>query len=121
MPRRRPGDGPPDVLRNVAAPIRSDLHEPYAAVRGRRSARASAGATPGWQTAAAFGGNAASAYAGVLQASDQTENTHQATSKKLSDSAAAYDEAEADNVRAVRSVGAQLNAMSGTVAAAVNG
>ena len=110
-----------DVLRTVAAAIRSDLQELDAAVSRLQSARASASLIQGWPTATAFSGNAANASVGVMQASDQTGNAHQAASKNLTDSAATYDGAESDNQRAVRSVGAQLNAMSGTVAAAGKG
>ena len=110
-----------DVLRTVAAAIRSDLQELDAAVSRLQSARASASLIQGWPTATAFSGNAANASVGVMQASDQMGNAHQAASKNLTDSAATYDGAESDNQRAVRSVGAQLNAMSGTVAAAGKG
>lgn len=110
-----------DVLRSVAAAMRSDGQDLDAAVSRLQSAGVTASLIQGWPTATAFSGNAANASAGVMQASDQTGNAHQAASKNLTDSAATYDGAESDNQRAVGSVSAQLNAVSGTVAAAGRG
>ena len=116
-----------NVLRDVAARMRSDLRDIDEAVRrlsgvrrgGGVSIGGSGGAGAGWDTAVAFDANASSAYAGVLNASQQAGNTHQDTSRKLGDSASAYDDSEADNVRAIRgahSVGTYLNAVTGMVA-----
>ncbi len=115
-----------DVLRDVAARMRSDLRDIDEAVRRLSGARhgggvsiSGSGGAAGWDTAAAFNANASSAYAGVLRATQQAGNTHQDTSRKLADSASAYDDSEADNVRAIRgvsSVGTYLNAVTGMVA-----
>jgi uncharacterized protein YukE len=117
-----------DVLREVAGHMRADLRDLDAAVQrlgrvrqgGGISITVSGGLTARWPTAAGFDANASSACAGVMQASQQTGDAHQDTSRRLADSASTYDDHEADNLRAIRgiySVGTHLNAVTGMVAA----
>jgi hypothetical protein len=106
------------VLRAVAAAMRSGLQDLDKAVSRLQPAGATASLIRGSPTAKAFSGNAANASVLVMRAGDLTGNAHQAAAKNLTDSAATYDGAESDCQRAVGSVSAQLNALSGTVAAA---
>jgi hypothetical protein len=109
-----------DVLRAVAAAMRSDLQELDKAVRRLPPAGATS-LVQGWPIAIAFSGNAANASVLVTRASNQRGIAHLAASKNLIDTATTYDGAESDSQRAVGSVSALLNAMSGTLAAAGGG
>jgi len=118
-----------DVLRSVAVGMRSDLADLDGAVSGLNGIRrcegisitANTGLIAGWSTAVAFNSNASAALAGVMQASQQTGTAHQAASSGLTTSAAAYDQSESDNQRAVRSVGTNLYSVTGLVASYGNG
>ena len=118
-----------DVLRSVAVGMRSDLADLDGAVSGLNGIRrgegisitANTGLIAGWPTAGAFNGNASAALTGVMQASQQTGTAHQAASSGLTTSAAAYDQSESDNQRAVRSVGTNLYSVTGLVASYGNG
>jgi hypothetical protein len=113
-----------DVLRAVAADMRSDLQDLEGAVsrlagvrRGEGiSVTANPGLVTGWPTAVAFNGNASAAFTGIAAASQQTGTAHQDTSNRLATSAATYDESESDNLRAARSVGTNLYSVAGLVA-----
>jgi hypothetical protein len=105
-----------DVLRGVSVGMRSDLRDLDGAVSGLGAAGHGVSSIAGWQTAVAFSGNAANAYDSVLRASQQAGNAHQATSRRLGDSAATYDQAEADSRQAIYSVGTHLGAVTGMVA-----
>lgn len=105
-----------DVLRGVAASMRSDLRDLDRAVGRLSAARRATSSIRGWHTAVAFSGNAANAYHGVMQASQQTGNAHQDASSRVADSAATYDQVEADNRRAIYSVGTHLDGMAAAVA-----
>ena len=95
-----------DVLRSVAARMRSELAALDAAVSQVRRAGAGVSSLRGWPTADGFSGNAANAHNGCLDASMQTANGHQAAASNLSDSAATYDVAESDSTQAVHGVAA---------------
>jgi len=97
-----------DVLRSVAAAMRSELATLDAAVSQVRRAGAGVGSLRGWPTADAFSGNAANAHNGCLNASVRTGEGHRAAAANLSDSAATYDVAESDSTRAVHGVAAAL-------------
>lgn len=113
-----------DVLRGVAAGMRSDLKDLDGAVSRLAGARhgsgvaiaGSAGLIAGWPTAVAFNGNASAALTGVMAASQQSGTAHEDTSSKLATTAAAYDQSETDNLRAARSVGTNLYSVTGLVA-----
>jgi hypothetical protein len=105
-----------DVLRSVAAAMRSDLKDLDTAVSGLGQVDGATSSLARWPTGSAFNVNADNARAGVLDSSEVTADNHQAGSKKLSDSAQNYDQAETDNQRAARSVGNQLTTLSGKVA-----
>ena len=113
-----------DVLRGVAAGMRSDLKDLDGAVSRLAGARhgsgvaiaGSAGLIAGWPTAVAFNGNASAALTGVMAASQQSGTAHEDTSSKLAATAAAYDQSETDNLRAARSVGTNLYSVTGLVA-----
>jgi hypothetical protein len=113
-----------DVLRGVAVGMRSDLADLDGAVSGLNGVRRGEGVSittntgliAGWSTAVAFNGNASAAFAGVMKASQLTGTAHQAASTGLTTSAAAYDQSESDNQRAVRSVGTNLYSVAGLVA-----
>jgi hypothetical protein len=99
-----------DVLRSVAARMRSELAALDAAVSQVRRAGAGVSSLQGWPTADGFSGNATNAYHGCLNASVQTGNRHQAAAANLSDSAATYDVAESDSTQAVHGVAGALGA-----------
>ena len=113
-----------DVLRGVAAGMRSDLQDLDGAVGGLDGIRhgegisitGNAGLVTGWPTAVAFNGNASAAFTGIVRASQQTATAHQGTSSRLATSAATYDQSESDNLRAARSVGTNLYSVVGLVA-----
>jgi uncharacterized protein YukE len=113
-----------DVLRGVAAGMRSDLQDLEGSVRWLDSVRrgegisitGNAGLVAGWPTAAGFNGNASAALAGIVRASQQSGTAHQGTSSRLVTSAAAYDQSESDNLRAARSVGTSLYSVASLVA-----
>ncbi len=113
-----------DVLRGVAAGMRSDLQDLDGAVGGLDGIRhgegisitGNAGLVTGWPTAVAFNGNASAAFTGIVRASQQTATAHQGTSSRLATSAATYDQSESDNLRAARSVGTNLYSVAGLVA-----
>lgn len=97
-----------DVLRSVAATMRSELAALDAAVSQVRRAGAGVSSLRGWPTADGFSGNAAHAHDGCLNASVQAGNRHQAAAGNLSDSAATYDVAESDSRAAVHGVAGAL-------------
>jgi hypothetical protein len=105
-----------DVLRGVAAAMRSDLKDLEGAVTGLGRVDGATSSLARWSTGTAFNVNADNAQTGVMQSSEVTSANHQAGSKKLSDTAQNYEQAETDNQRAATSVGNQLTALSGTVA-----
>jgi hypothetical protein len=116
----RPGQVSVDrsVLRAVASQMSTDLRELDNAVNRLLTSGRGAGSIAGWATGDAFGGNADNAFAGVMQASSQAGDAHQAVSGRLTDSASTYDGAEDGSRFAVTSISAQLNAVSGAVGAA---
>ena len=97
-----------DVLRSVAATMRSGLAALDAAVSQVRRAGAGVGSLQGWPTADGFSGNATNAHNGCLNASVQAGDRHQAAASNLSDSAATYDVAESDSRAAVHRVAGAL-------------
>ena len=97
-----------DVLRSVAAAMRSELATLDSAVSRVRRAGAGVSSLRGWPTADAFSGNVANAHNGCLNASVQAGDGHQAAAANLSDSAATYDVAESDSTQAVHGVAAAL-------------
>ena len=97
-----------DVLRTVAAAMRSDLTELDAAISRLRAAGAGVASLRGWPTADAFRGNATNAHDGCLAAAVQAGSAHRAAAGNLSGSAAAYDVAESDSTQAVRGVAAAV-------------
>jgi hypothetical protein len=105
-----------DVLRSVATAMRSDLKDLDTAVSGLGQIHGATTSLARWTTGSAFNVNADNAQAGVVESSEVTATNHQAGSKKLSDSAQNYDQAETDNQRAATSVGNQLTSLSGKVA-----
>jgi hypothetical protein len=118
-----------DLLRNVAAGMHSDLADLDGAVSGLNGIRrgegvsisSNSGLLAGWTTAVAFNVNASAAFSGVMRASQQTGTAHEDASGRLTTSAAAYDQSESDNQRAVRSVGTNLYSVTGLVASYGNG
>jgi hypothetical protein len=97
-----------DVLRSVAAAMRSELATLDSAVSQVRRAGAGVSSLQGWPAADAFSGNVANAHSGCLNASVQAGEGHQAAAANLSDSAATYDGAESDSTQAVHGVAASL-------------
>ena len=97
-----------DVLRSVAAAMRSELATLDSAVSQVRRAGAGVSSLQGWPTADAFSGNVANAHSGCLNASVQAGDGHQAAAANLSDSAATYEGAESDSTQAVHGVAATL-------------
>lgn len=104
-----------DVLHSVAAAMRSDLKDLDTAVTSLGQVDGATSSLASWPTGSAFNVNAGNAQTGVMQSSEVTSANHQAGSKKLSDSAQNYDQAETDNQRAASSVGNQLTTLSGKV------
>ena len=97
-----------DVLRSVAATMRSEVAVLDAAVSRVRGAGAGVSSLRGWPTADAFSGNADNAHSGCLNASVQAGDGQQAAAGNLSDSAATYDAAESDSTQAVHGVATAL-------------
>jgi uncharacterized protein YukE len=112
-----------DVLRGVAAGMRSDLQDLDGAVTRLDGVRhgegvsitANAGLIAGWPTAVAFNTNASAAFTGVVLASLQTRTAHQDTSSRVAINSANYEQSESDNLRAARSVGTNLYSVTGLV------
>lgn len=97
-----------DVLRSVAATMRSELAALDSAMSRVRAAGAGVSSLRGWPTADAFSGNATNAHNGCLTASVQAGDGQQAAASNLSDSAATYDGAESDSTQAVHGVATAL-------------
>jgi hypothetical protein len=118
-----------DVLRGVAAGMRSDLQDLDGAVTRLDGVRhgegvsitANAGLITGWPTAVAFNTNASAAFTGVVLASLQTRTAHQDTSSRVAVNSANYEQSESDNLRAARSVGTNLYSVTGLVSSYGNG
>jgi uncharacterized protein YukE len=104
--------------------MRSDLGDLDVAVSalkgikygGGVSITAHASLVAGWSPAVAFNANASAAFAAIVRVSQQTGMAHEDASSRLTTSAAAYDQSEADNQRAVRSVGTNLYGVTALVA-----
>jgi len=109
------------VLRSVGSQLSADLRELDSAVNRLRGSGRGASSIAGWPTGNAFSGNADNAFMGVMQASSQAGDAHQAVSGRLTDSASTYESAEDGSRFAVTSISAQLNAVSGSVSAAGKG
>lgn len=95
-----------DVLRSVAARLRTGLTALDAAVTRAQAAGPGVSSLAGWPAGDAFGGNVARAHQGCLADTGQIADACQAAAANLSDSAATYDAAESDSTRAVRQVAA---------------
>jgi hypothetical protein len=93
-----------DVLRSVADRLRAGLTTLDAAVTRVQATGPGVSSLRGWPTGDAFIGNMTNAYEGTLAAARAVADAHQAAAANLSDSAATYDAAESDSMRAVRGV-----------------
>jgi hypothetical protein len=103
--------GPPDavavhrdVLRAVAHRLRSDLAALDAAVTRVQAAGPSTGSLYGWPAGDAFGDHVTSTYQASLRVARELGDAHHVVITNLAATAASYDAAEADSVRAVRAV-----------------
>jgi hypothetical protein len=92
------------VLRAVAHRLRSDLAALDAAVIRVQAAGPGTGSLSGWPAGDVFGAHVTSAYQASLQVARELSDAHQAVITNLAATAASYDAAEADSVRAVRAV-----------------
>jgi hypothetical protein len=93
-----------DVLRAVAHRLRSDLAALDAAVTRAQAAGPGTGSLSGWPAGDVFGAHVTGTHQASLQAARELGDAHQAVITNLAASAASYDAAEADSVRAVRAV-----------------
>ena len=93
-----------DVLRAVGHRLRSDLAALDAAVTRVQAAGPGTGSLYGWPAGDVFGDHVTSAHQATLQVARELGDAHQAVITTLAASAASYDAAEADSVRAVRAV-----------------
>jgi hypothetical protein len=93
-----------DVLRAVAYRLRSDLAALDAGVTRVQAAGPGTGSLSGWPAGDVFGAHVASIHQASLQVARELGDAHQAVITNLAASAASYDAAEADSVRAVRAV-----------------
>jgi hypothetical protein len=103
--------GPPDavavhrdVLRAVAHRLRSDLAALDAAVTRVQAAGPGTGSLYGWPAGDVFGDHVTSTYQASLRVARELGDAHHAVITNLAATAASYDAAEADSVRAVRAV-----------------
>ena len=93
-----------DVLRAVAARLRSDLAGLDTAVTRVQAAGPGVGSLRGWPAGDVFGGHVATAHQGSLRLARELADAYQAVAANLVTSAARYDAAEADSTRAIRAV-----------------
>ena len=93
-----------DVLRAVAHRLRSDLAALDAAVTRVQAAGPGTGSLSGWPAGDVFGDHVTGTHQASLQVARELGDAHQAVITNLAASAASYDAAEADSVRAVRAV-----------------
>lgn len=93
-----------DVLRAVAHRLRSDLAALDAAMTRVQAAGPGTGSLSGWPAGDVFGAHVTTAHQASLQVARELGDAHQAVITNLAATAASYDAAEADNVRAVRAV-----------------
>ncbi|HSZ39980.1 MAG TPA: hypothetical protein VK817_08485 [Trebonia sp.] len=107
-----------DALESVAKGMLSDLTDLDNAISKVRSSSGAFSTLRGWTTGQAFAENGESTCHGFAQVGTQTGVVQSTTSKGLSDTAAAYEEAETTNRQAIGQVGSQLDASGGSVSAA---
>jgi hypothetical protein len=93
-----------DVLRAVGHRLRSDLAALDAAVTQVQAAGPGTGSLYGWPAGDVFGDHVTSVHQATLQVAVELGDAHQAVITNLAATAASYDAAEADSVRAVRAV-----------------
>lgn len=93
-----------DVLRAVAYRLRSDLAALDAAMTRVQAAGPGTGSLSGWPAGDVFGDHVTGTHQASLQVARELGDAHQAVITNLAASAASYDAAEADSVRAVRAV-----------------
>jgi hypothetical protein len=93
-----------DVLRAVAHRLRSDLAALDAAVTRVQAAGPGTGSLYGWPAGDVFGDHVTSTYQASLRVAGELGDAHHAVITNLAATAASYDAAEADSVRAVRAV-----------------
>jgi hypothetical protein len=93
-----------DVLRAVAHRLRSDLAALDAAVTRVQAAGPGTGSLSGWPAGDVFGAHVTDVHQASLQIARELGDAHQAVITNLAATAASYDAAEADSVRAVRAV-----------------
>ena len=93
-----------DVLRAVAHRLRSDLAALDAAVTRVEAAGPGTGSLAGWPAGDVFGAHVTGTHQASLLVARELGDAHQAVITNLAATAASYDAAEADSVRAVRAV-----------------
>jgi Excreted virulence factor EspC, type VII ESX diderm len=93
-----------DVLRSVAARLRSDLAGLDAAVTRVQAAGAGVGSLRGWAAGDVFGAHVTTAHEASLQLARDLAGAHHTVAANLSASADRYDAAEADSARAVQAI-----------------
>lgn len=93
-----------DVLRAVAHRLRSDLAALDAAVARVQAAGPGTGSLSGWPAGDVFGAHVTGTHQASLQVARALGDAHQAVITNLAATAASYDTAEAESVRAVRAV-----------------
>jgi hypothetical protein len=90
-----------DVLRAVAHRLRSDLAALDAAVTRVQAAGPGTGSLSGWPAGDVFGAHVTDVHQASLQLARELGDAHQTVITNLAATAASYDAAEADSVRAV--------------------
>jgi hypothetical protein len=93
-----------DVLRAVAHRLRSDLAALDAAVIRVQAAGPGTGSLSGWPAGEVFGAHVTDVHQASLQLARELGDAHQTVITNLAATAASYDAAEADSVRAVRAI-----------------
>jgi hypothetical protein len=93
-----------DVLRAVAHRLRSDLAALDAAVARVQAAGPGTGSLSGWPAGDVFGAHVTGTHQASLQIARALGDAYQAVITNLAATAASYDAAEADSVRAIRAV-----------------
>lgn len=109
------------VLRSVAQGMHSDVADLDDAATRVQNAGSALGSFSGWSTGSAFGGNMSSACVGFSQVGTHTSDTLNGAAKNLTDSAATYDDTEAQNTQSIRrSAGSTISASGSSVSSMAN-
>lgn len=108
-----------DVLRKIASALHSDVAELDAAIEAVKVAGSAIGSASGFPAGTAFFGNVQNACTGFGHVGAYASDTQTNAAKTLTDSASAYDDAEAQNTHGINSgPDSMVSASAGSVSSA---